>query len=37
MNFTEGEELNLDLELITSKEIGDNAVQLRYKIVNNIK
>lgn len=33
MNFTEGENLDLDLELIESKEIGDNAVQLRYKIV----
>jgi len=34
MNFTEGEELNLDLELISSKEIGDNAVQLKYKVKN---
>ena len=33
MNFTEGEDLNLDLELIESKEIGDNAVQLKYKII----
>jgi len=33
LNFTEGEELDLDLELIESKEIGDNAVQLRYKVI----
>jgi dihydrofolate reductase len=33
MNFTEGEDLNLNLELIEAKEIGDNAVQLRYKIL----
>lgn len=33
MNFTEGEDLNIELELIESKEIGDNAVQLRYKVI----
>ena len=33
MNFTEGEDLDLNLELIESKEIGDNAVQLRYKVI----
>lgn len=33
MNFTEGEELDLNLELIEAKKIGDNAVQLRYKII----
>jgi len=33
LNFTEGEDLNYDLELIESKEIGDHAVQLRYKIL----
>ena len=32
MNFTEGEDLNLDLELIEVCEIGNEAVQLRYKI-----
>jgi dihydrofolate reductase len=35
MNFTEGEDLNLNLELIEAKEIGDNAVQLRYKVIKN--
>lgn len=34
INFTEGEELDLNLELIEAKEIGDNAVQLRYKVLN---
>ena len=33
MNFTEGEDLDINLELIESKEIGDNAVQLRYKVI----
>src|SRR3989338_1817732 len=33
LNFTEGEALNLNLELIESKEIGDHAVQLRYKVI----
>src|SRR3989344_2947087 len=33
MNFTEGEDLDLKLELIEAKEIGDNAVQLRYKVI----
>ena len=32
INFTEGEDLDLNLELIESKEIGDNAVQLKYKV-----
>jgi dihydrofolate reductase len=35
LNFTEGQELDLNLELIESKELGDNAVQLRYKVINN--
>lgn len=33
MNFTESEDLNLDLELIEAREIGDNAVQLKYKVI----
>ena len=33
MNFTEGEDLDLNLELIEAKEIGDDAVQLRYKVI----
>jgi len=33
MNFTEGENLDLNLELLEAKEIGDNAVQLRYKVI----
>ncbi|MFA6321935.1 MAG: dihydrofolate reductase family protein [Candidatus Buchananbacteria bacterium] len=33
LNFTEGEDLNLNLELLESQELGDNAVQLRYRIV----
>ncbi len=33
MNFTEGEDLNLNLKLIECKEIGDNAVQLRYRVI----
>ncbi|MFA6215203.1 MAG: dihydrofolate reductase family protein [Patescibacteria group bacterium] len=33
INFTEGEDLDLNLELIQTSEIGDNAVQLRYKIL----
>ena len=33
IKFTEGEDLDLDLELIEFKEIGENAVQLRYKII----
>ena len=32
LNFCEGEDLDLSLELIEVKEIGDNAVQLRYKV-----
>jgi len=33
LNFTEGEDFDLNLELIESKELGDNAVQLRYRII----
>jgi len=33
LNFTEGQNLDIDLKLIEVKEIGDNAVQLRYKII----
>jgi len=33
LNFTEGEDLDLNLELLESKELGDSAVQLRYKII----
>src|SRR3989344_2940736 len=33
LNFTEGEDLDLNLELIETKEIGDNAVLLRYKVL----
>ncbi|MBI3290750.1 dihydrofolate reductase family protein [Candidatus Falkowbacteria bacterium] len=33
LNFTEGEDLDLNLELISAKEIGDNAVQLHYKVL----
>jgi len=33
LNFTEGEDLDMDLELIESIEIGDHAVQLRYKVI----
>lgn len=33
LNFTEGQDLDLDLDLIESKEIGDNAIQLRYKVI----
>ena len=33
MNFTEGEDLDLNLELIESKEIGDQAVFLKYRII----
>lgn len=33
MNFTEGEELDLNLKLIECNEIGDEAVQLRYEII----
>lgn len=33
LNFCEGEDLNLNLELIEVKEIGDDAVQLRYRII----
>lgn len=32
MNFTEGEELDIQLELIKAEEIGDDAVQLRYRV-----
>ncbi|MFA5076139.1 MAG: dihydrofolate reductase family protein [Patescibacteria group bacterium] len=33
LNFTEGQDLDLNLELIEAKPIGDNAVQLRYKVI----
>lgn len=33
LNFTEGQDLDLNLELLESKELGDHAVQLRYKIL----
>ena len=33
INFTEGEDLDLNLELLSAKEIGDHAVQLHYKIL----
>lgn len=33
MNFTEGEDLDLNLQLLAAKEIGDQAVQLHYKII----
>lgn len=33
LNFTEGEEFDLNLELLESKELGDNAVQIHYKII----
>ncbi len=33
LNFTEGEEFDQNLELLELKDIGDNAVQLRYKII----
>ena len=32
LNFTEGQDLDMELELLESKEIGDNAIQLRYKV-----
>jgi len=35
MNFTEGQILDLNLELLENKSIGDNAVQLRYKVIKN--
>jgi len=33
IKFTEGQELDLNLKLVEAKEIGDNAVQLRYKVI----
>lgn len=33
MNFTEGEDFDLNLELISSQEIGDDAIQIKYKII----
>lgn len=33
LNFTEGKNLELNLELLEVNELGDNAVQLRYKII----
>lgn len=33
MNFTEGEDLDINLELISTQPIGDQAVQLKYKVI----
>jgi dihydrofolate reductase len=33
LNFTEGQDLDSNLELLEAKPIGDNAVQLRYKVI----
>ncbi len=33
MNITEGQDFDLNLELIESKEIGDGAVLLHYKVI----
>jgi dihydrofolate reductase len=33
LNFTEGENLDVNLELIETREIGNNAVQLRYRVL----
>lgn len=33
LNFTEGEELNINLELIEVREIGNHAVQLKYRVI----
>lgn len=33
MNFTEGEALDLNLELLAAEKIGDGAVQLRYRVL----
>lgn len=33
MNFTEGEDLDINLQLLETNKLGDNAVQLRYKVL----
>ena len=33
LNFTEGEALDLNLELLETEKIGDGAVQLRYRVL----
>ncbi|OGY45608.1 MAG: hypothetical protein A2744_02880 [Candidatus Buchananbacteria bacterium RIFCSPHIGHO2_01_FULL_44_11] len=33
LNFTEGQNLDLNLKLLATKELGDNAVQLRYQVI----
>lgn len=33
LNFTEGTDLDLNLELLENNSIGDNAVQLRYRVI----
>lgn len=33
LNFTEGESLDIELKLLEVKEIGDNAVQVRYRVI----
>ncbi len=33
MNFTEGQDLDINLELISAEPIGDQAVQLKYKVI----
>ncbi len=33
LNFTEGEDLDVSLELLESKKINTNIVQLRYKVI----
>ena len=33
MNFTEGKDLDINLELLEVNELGDNAVQLRYQVI----
>ncbi|RJR31650.1 dihydrofolate reductase [Candidatus Parcubacteria bacterium] len=33
LNFTEGQDLDLNLALIESRNLGDNTVQLRYKVI----
>ena len=33
LNFSEGTELDLNLELLSAESIGDNAVQLHYRVI----
>lgn len=35
INFTQGEELDLKLELIEQTKLDDNTIQIRYKVINN--